>query len=1074
MQQKPEFRGQGVSLRRLSWRPQTAIMALCIAAGIGYFFTARPDLLLLIPVDGVAMLWPASGIALGVLIAFGTKMRLPVAACVMVATIAANLEADRNFANAVVLAFATAGEVLFAAWLISRRFGSGFDLYSVQHVLAFFVVTAIAAAASGALATLGCLPFQNSDASALTIWFNWFASHALGAITVAPLIIGVAGMVRDPPKKSEVVEGLLTLVALAVVSVLTLAASPDYWFTILPVGFILPMLLWLAARSRPQFAAMGVFAVAIVIVWTTTIGVGRLGNPSLADLDRLHAARAALLIIPLCGLTFAALFAERRHNEAALEKSNEQLRLAVEGAELGVWKLDLISGRYENDVRDRQIHGHSIEMPPATLAEARSFVHSDDLARIDDGFRASGRARSSYKVEYRLAPVASSAIERWVALEGTVLRDASGRPVQLLGVTRDITERKQLEGALQSNGRKLQELLEALPAAVYVTDAAGYVTYYNQAAAELWGTRPNIGEDKWCDLASFYDLNGNATPLSDCPTQIALQFGRTNRNRESLLERRDGTRVPILPCPTPMYASDGSIVGVVNMTLDISERKKAELALAERNLQLDLAGKVALVGTFALDVRPGRMKISPGYAAIHGLPEGSDECSRADWRARVHPDDLPRLEARFQQTIAERRHDHYCDYRIVRPGGEVRCIESRSFVLYDGDGPRLVGANIDVTNRKRVERALDERNLQLSLAGKAAGVGSYAYDVGSDLMQVTAGYAALHDLPEGTTEATRSAWGMRAHPGDKIWVEQMRAEAFYHRREEYGVEYRIVRPCGEMRWIESRSFISYDDENRPQRVIGVNIDITERRRSEGHQRVLIAELDHRVKNVLATVAAVAASTLEASSSMQHFVAGFDARIRAIASTHELLSHRRWQGLPLDELLRRQLAPYSTSGNTHINGPEVILKTEAGQAVAMVLHELVTNAAKYGALSTQKGRISVRWRWSHYGTVRHSLMVDWREDDGPAIKLPSKIGYGTSVINDLIPYELGGKVDFDYARAGVRCRLEIPAEWMINPDQSDRSSNCAGLAQTYGVEALLSGDHVSGAFRSTEAAVSKGV
>src|SRR5690606_14909860 len=106
---------------------------------------------------------------------------------------------------------------------------------------------------------------------------------------------------------------------------------------------------------------------------------------------------------------------------------------------------------------------------------------------------------------------------------------------------------------------------------------------------------------------------------------------------------------------------------------------------------------------------------------------------------------------------------------------------------------------------------LGERNMQLSLAGKAAGVGSYAYDVGSDLVQVTEGYAALHDLPEGTTETTRKAWQNRAHPGDRAWIERVRAEAFRERRAEYGIEYRIVRSDGEVRWIESRSFISYDD-----------------------------------------------------------------------------------------------------------------------------------------------------------------------------------------------------------------------------------------------------------------------
>ncbi len=942
---------------------------------------------------------------------------------------------------------------------------------------------------------------------------------------------------------------------------------------------ILPILFWLGARCRPLFAAAGVFVVALVVVATTTFGVGRLGEPGVPLVDRVQMARTALLLVSLCGFVLAALFAERRHTEAALRESNERLRLAVEGAELGIWSLDLISGRYENDARDRRIHGHSLEAPPRTVAEARSFINPDDLGLLDAGVRVSGRAHSNYRVDYRLAPAAGSAAahpERWVALEGTVLRDANGRPVRLLGVTRDITERKHLGEALQRNERKFRELLEALPAAIYVTDAGGYITYCNQAAIDLWGRKPRFGQDKWCDLARFYDPNGVPMVPENRPTEIALKEGRSVRNVEGFLERLDGTRVPIAPYPTPLYDGAGAIVGVINMTLDTSERKKAELALAERNMQLDLAGKIVLVGTFAFDIVSGRMTISSGYAAIHGLPEGTSESTRADWRARVHPDDLLRVEKDFDQTLATGRHEHQCDYRIVRPNGEVRWIESRTFISYDREaGTRLVGANIDVTDRKQAERALGERNMQLSLAGKAAGVGtfifdmktgvaqvtdgyaalhglpegatettrsewrarvhpedlarvekargqvyrerqgefsneyrivrpggevrwiesrslasysndgrpqrviglnidvtdrknsqraldernmllslagkaagvgSYAYDLGGEAMQVSEGYAALHGLPEGTTETTRREWRARAHPEDLPWIEGVRKQAFRECREEYGIEYRIVRPGGEVRWIESRSFISYAD-HQPQRVIGLNIDVTERRRADDHQRVLIAELDHRVKNVLATVAAVAANTLEASSSMQHFVAALDARIRALASTHELLSNRRWQGLPLDELLRCQLAPYAAHGNTRINGPDVLLMAEAGQAVAMVFHELATNAAKYGALSGCKGLVSVQWRQQYKDGLCDRLIIDWQETGGPAVKAPSKFGYGTSVINDLIPYELGGKTDFEFSRTGVHCRLEIPAKWIISPPQPSSNLNGANSAPT---------------------------
>ena len=150
----------------------------------------------------------------------------------------------------------------------------------------------------------------------------------------------------------------------------------------------------------------------------------------------------------------------------------------------------------------------------------------------------------------------------------------------------------------------------------------------------------------------------------------------------------------------------------------------------------------------------------------------------------------------------------------------------------------------------------------------------------------------------------------------------------------------------------------------------------------------------------------------------------------MARTHELLSFHRWRGISLAELAARELAPYTTSNNTEINGPEVMLKPEVGQAMAMVLHELATNAAKYGALSTKKGRVSVQWDRRPNGNSPR-LVLAWQEIGGPPVAAPENSGFGTSTIRDLIPYEFGGAVDLTLARGGVRCRVELPAHWLTS-------------------------------------------
>jgi PAS domain S-box-containing protein len=1082
---------------------------------------------------------------------------VPVTVAVWTAGVAVSLLNDRNFPASIVFGFCNAGETLLVAWLITYRFGKDFRLDSLRNVLVFFAAAGVGPAISAILATAGFVIFYNPSAPIPTTWLNWFASDALGIIMVAPLVIGLGGLRRDWPDRWELMGGTLTLVALAVVSVIAFGLSTyHWWYTVLPLGLLLPALL--AAHCRPVFAAAATLIVACAVVWSATFGTGELGEiPSLPD--RAFAARATLLAIATFTLILAALFAERRHNEAALRSSNDRLQLALGGAELGVWSLDTRTGHFESDARDGQIHGCPPEAPPRTLAETRSFIHPGDLSVLDAAFAASKRTGGRCKVEYRLASTVGGANlhqERWVALEGTVVRDANGQSGQLLGVTRDITlrkhaereladrnlqlalagkfaligtyaydvgseryqvspgyaaihglpegteetsraewrtrvhpddlpavevgfhqamverrreyhceyryvrpdgeirwidsrnfisydhdgsaprlvganidvtqhkvteavlkehkaimadalvagkviafewdavtrqtrrsdnatsilgddesgstgrpteflrrvhsddretfkshigrlspskpsyvlnfrfccpegrqvwleetakgefdatgkllrikgltrditERKQAEEELRKSERKLRDLLGALPAAIYETDAAGCITYCNQAAVDLWGTRPRLGHDKWWQLARLYHYDGTPMMREDCPTERALKHGHSVCNLESILERPDGTRIPIMPYPTPLRDEAGCIVGVVNMTVDISERKKAELAL-------------------------------------------------------------------------------------------------------------------------------DERTVQLALATKAARVGSYTYNTDSDVMHVSEGYAVLHGLPEGTVETTRSVWRARAHPEDLVRVEEVQRQAFHKQLSEFGIEYRISR-SGESRWIESRSFISYNPNGSPRRVIGINIDVTERKRAEDQQRVLVAELDHRVKNVLATVSAIVTQTQDAGGSTVDFVAALDSRIKSLARAHELLSQSRWSGVSLAEIAWCEFAPYSAD-NVECSGPNVTLKAEAAQAMAMVLHELTTNAAKYGAFSDRTGRVLLRWRWLENGS-QGRLAIEWREIGGPPVLAPQQSSYGTTIIRELIPFEFGGTVELTFPGDGVRCRIEIPAEWV---------------------------------------------
>jgi PAS domain S-box-containing protein len=473
---------------------------------------------------------------------------------------------------------------------------------------------------------------------------------------------------------------------------------------------------------------------------------------------------------------------------------------------------------------------------------------------------------------------------------------------------------------------------------------------------------------------------------------------------------------------------------IVKITRDISDRKRAEEALTERNAQLALAGKAGLVGSYAYDADTEIMQISEGYAAIHGFPESIAEIARRKCLAGVHPDDLGLVERLRSEAFRERQREYSVEYRIIRSGGELRWVETRCCISYDGEGcpKRVVGVSIDITERKLAEQALAERNAQFDLAHKTARVGCYTYDIPAGTVRFSRASAATYGLSQRTMEITAQQWLARVHRDD---VQRLRAEhtcAFNERRRELTNEYRFVRPGGEIRWIEARSLVAYDPAGRAERMTGVYIDVTERRQGEDHKNLLIAELDHRVKNVLACVGVVAQRTRETAKSMDEFLEVLEGRLLSLANTHALLSRSRWQGVSLAELVRSELAPCMKDGNTFMEGPDIVLAAEAAQPVAMVLHELATNATKYGALSNGHGRVSVSWE-----NTQDWLSLRWCEAGVPPIASAGPSGYGSSLIRDLIPYELGGSVDYALSPEGVRCRVAIPAKWLSNSKRSRR-------------------------------------
>ncbi len=312
-----------VSLKLL--RGWIYLLVATIALAFTYFLAARLGLFLLTEPDGVAVFWPAAGVSAGVLIALGSRVRLPVIVGTVAATVAANLLGDRNIGSAIVFALCNAGEAVLVAILIEHHFGAPFSLDKPLSVFGLLAATIVGTTISGIGGTIGFKLFHSSSVPVLTIWHHWFASDALGIVTVAPLLIGLAQAVRDPPARSEVFEGAAILGTLTFASGLVVLLPRELWVTVVPTALLFPLLLWVTARCKPVFAAAAAFIIALTVVSTTTFGIGILGDPNLPIMQRVLCAQAGLLTASLCALVLAALFAERKSNEAHLAHSNIML-----------------------------------------------------------------------------------------------------------------------------------------------------------------------------------------------------------------------------------------------------------------------------------------------------------------------------------------------------------------------------------------------------------------------------------------------------------------------------------------------------------------------------------------------------------------------------------------------------------------------------------------------------------------------------------------------------------------------------------------------------------------------------
>lgn len=338
---------------------------------------------------------------------------------------------------------------------------------------------------------------------------------------------------------------------------------------------------------------------------------------------------------------------------------------------------------------------------------------------------------------------------------------------------------------------------------------------------------------------------------------------------------------------------------------------------------------------------------------------------------------------------------------------------------------------------ERGRAALRQSEQQLEFALDAGRLGSWELDLRTDAVAASEFFRAAFGL--GPDDALDSLRSLLAHVdlADRPRLQNALSRAIADGAD-LEIEYRTLTPLDETRWLLMRGRAAYDEEGAAVKIAGLSLDITDRKLAEQRQQSLLDELNHRVKNTLATVQSIAMQTSRTAGDADAFEHAFLARISALAQAHDLLTAVAWEGASLGDVIRRILAPYAAEGQIdrlRMAGPDVRLGPNAAVSLAMAFHELATNAAKYGALSTAAGELEVAWTVDRPGAGQAlplallgepvALEIEWRESGGPAVTPPARRGFGSRFVEKALAREFDGACELIFRPEGLQCHMRLP-------------------------------------------------
>jgi PAS domain S-box-containing protein len=514
--------------------------------------------------------------------------------------------------------------------------------------------------------------------------------------------------------------------------------------------------------------------------------------------------------------------------------------------------------------------------------------------------------------------------------------------------------------------------------------------------------------------------------------RLVASVTEANRRGEKFFEgefrfyRLDGSLRWFLMRAEMDLDADGKPAHSFGVLLDITARKENEQNLQEREQDLRTALEAGSLAIFDIDHVTGKIKASPRLNELYGYP--ADHClTLEEIRACFHPDDAEEI-LRNSRLLREDPSVRQFDWplRLLLPDGAMRWVNGRGEYIRDEAGRvlRSRGVVMDVTQQKQAEEA----NARLAAIVSSSPDAIISFDpAGKRIVTWNKGAEALFGYTEA--EAVGAPVNLLVPP-DPVTGARVKSGAFDQTIAQGSIrlETKRRRKDGSLLDVSVLATRMTDGNGRVIGAAAIIRDITERKRWEEHQRMLINELNHRVKNTLATVQSLASQTLRNSRTMEEAQRGVEDRLIALSRAHNVLTEESWEGASLKDIVMQAVAPYRHEGENRVqvSGEDVRLPPQTALALAMALHELATNAVKYGALSNDTGEVQITWVVSPGADGSH-LHLAWTESGGPPVSVPAHRGFGTRLIERSLAQELQGRVQLAFEPTGLLCTLDAPVQ-----------------------------------------------